>query len=442
MKISQDEIQERQTILHVELDDNDIDPFINRAYQRVVQKANIPGFRKGKAPRSVIEQFYGKDYLLNEIIDSMLPEMTFKAIQENELDAVGLPSIDLQGINPIKFDATIPLRPEIQLNSYKDIRVEKEEIEVSEESIDERLEQLRLSIATWEPFESEIEEGNMITAEIKCTLSEEILIEESDAVYLINEEIGRPFPGFSTKLIGLKIDTQSSFDLDINDDFNDPKLAGQTISCEVLIKDVKHRVLPELNDEFAKGIGEGYENLDELKQEIQTGIQTESEQQSNFDFREKIIESVINEANISIPPLLIQNESENIIQQHTQMITQANMALQDYLQSIGKTEEELQNEAQEEAEGRIKRSFLISKIAEEENIEISDEDIELKMQEIFANSDGEIPNSTQSDEMRNYLFRTLLTDKTIERLEEIASGKESDLTDEKTDEKTDETEGK
>tara|TARA_Y100000746_G_scaffold200435_1_gene184816 strand:- start:220 stop:582 length:363 start_codon:yes stop_codon:yes gene_type:complete len=116
------------------------------------------------------------------------------------------------------------------------------------------------------------------------------------------------------------------------------------------------------------------------------------------------------------------------------MITQANMALQDYLQSIGKTEEELQNEAQEEAEGRIKRSFLISKIAEEENIEISDEDIELKMQEIFANSDGEIPNSTQSDEMRNYLFRTLLTDKTIERLEEIASGKESDLTDEKTDE--------
>jgi len=434
LKISQDEIQERQTILHVELDDNDIDPFINRAYQRVVQKANIPGFRKGKAPRSVIEQFYGKDYLLNEIIDSMLPEMTFKAIQENELDAVGLPSIDLQGINPIKFDATIPLRPEIQLNSYKDIRVEKEEIEVSEESIDERLEQLRLSIATWEPFESEIEEGNMITAEIKCTLSEEILIEESDAVYLINEEIGRPFPGFSTKLIGLKIDTQSSFDLDINDDFNDPKLAGQTISCEVLIKDVKHRVLPELNDEFAKGIGEGYENLDELKQEIQTGIQTESEQQSNFDFREKIIESVINEANISIPPLLIQNESENIIQQHTQMVTQANMALQDYLQSIGKTEEELQNEAQEEAEGRIKRSFLISKIAEEENIEVSDEDIEIKMQEIFSNSDGEIPDSTQSEEMRNYLFRTLLTDKTIERLEKIASGKESDLPDETIDE--------
>tara|TARA_B100001142_G_C14310851_1_gene646560 strand:- start:109 stop:1425 length:1317 start_codon:yes stop_codon:yes gene_type:complete len=434
LKISQDEIQERQTILHVELDDNDIDPFINRAYQRVVQKANIPGFRKGKAPRSVIEQFYGKDYLLNEIIDSMLPEMTFKAIQENELDAVGLPSIDLQGINPIKFDATIPLRPEIQLNSYKDIRIEKEEIEVSEESIDERLEQLRLSIATWEPFESEIEEGNMITAQIKCSLSEEILIEESDAVYLVNEEIGRPFPGFSTKLIGLKVDTQNSFNLEINDDFNDSKLAGQTISCEVLVKDVKHRVLPELNDEFAKGIGEGYETLEELKEEIQTGIQTESEQQSNFDFREKIIESVINEANISVPPLLIQNESENIIQQHTQMVTQANMALQDYLQSIGKTEEELQNEAQEEAEGRIKRSFLISKIAEEENIEVSDEDIEIKMQEIFSNSDGEIPDSTQSEEMRNYLFRTLLTDKTIERLEKIASGKESDLPDETIDE--------
>ena len=274
----------------------------------------------------------------------------------------------------------------------------------------------------------------MITAQIKCSLSEEIIIEESDAVYLVNEEIGRPFPGFSTKLIGLKVDSQDSFELEIAEDFSDPKLAGQTINCEVLIKDIKHRVLPELNDDFAKGIGEGYETLDELKEEIQKGIQTESEQQSNFDFRESIIESVIKEANISVPPLLIQNEAENIIQQHTQMVTQANMAIQDYLQSIGKTEEELQNEAQEEAEGRIKRSFLISKIAEEENIEISDDEIEIKIQEIFSNSEGEIPNSTQNEEMRNYLFRTLLTDKTIERLEEIASGKESDLPNEKIDE--------
>ncbi len=434
MIISQDEIQDRQTVLHIELEEDDVDPFINRAYQRVVQKANIPGFRKGKAPRSVIEQFYGKDYLLNEIIETMLPEMTFQAIQEQELDAVGLPSIDLQEINPIKFNATIPLRPEIELNAYKDIRIEKQEIEITEESINERLEQLRLSIATWEPFESEIEEGNMITAQIKCSISEEIIIEETDAVYLVNEEIGRPFPGFSTKLIGLKVDSQNSFELKIAEDFSDTKLAGQTINCEVLIKDIKHRVLPELNDDFAKGIGEGYETLDELKEEIQKGIQTESEQQSNFDYRESIIESVIKEANISVPPLLIQNEAENIIQQHTQMVTQANMAIQDYLQSIGKTEEELHNEAQEEAEGRIKRSFLISKIAEQENIEISDDEIEMKIQEIFSNSEGEIPNSTQNEEMRNYLFRTLLTDKTIERLEEIASGKESDLPNEKIDE--------
>ena len=434
MIISQDEIQDRQTVLHIELEEDDVDPFINRAYQRVVQKANIPGFRKGKAPRSVIEQFYGKDYLLNEIIETMLPEMTFQAIQEQELDAVGLPSIDLQEINPIKFNATIPLRPEIELNAYKDIRIEKQEIEITEESINERLEQLRLSIATWEPFESEIEEGNMITAQIKCSISEEIIIEETDAVYLVNEEIGRPFPGFSTKLIGLKVDSENAFELQIAEDFSDPKLAGQTINCEVLIKDIKHRVLPELNDDFAKGIGEGYETLDELKEEIQKGIQTESEQQSNFDFRESIIESVMKEANISVPPLLIQNEAENIIQQHTQMVTQANMNIQDYLQSIGKTEEELHNEAQEEAEGRIKRSFLISKIAEQENIEISDDEIEMKIQEIFSNSEGEIPNSTQNEEMRNYLFRTLLTDKTIERLEEIASGKESDLPNEKIDE--------
>ena len=106
--------------------------------------------------------------------------------------------------------------------------------------------------------------------------------------------------GILNKINRLKVDSENAFELQIAEDFSDPKLAGQTINCEVLIKDIKHRILPELNDDFAKGIGEGYETLDELKEEIQKGIKTESEQQSNFDFRESIIESVIKEANISV----------------------------------------------------------------------------------------------------------------------------------------------
>ena len=151
MKITQDEVVERQTVLHIELEDNDIDPYLDRAYRRVVQRANVPGFRKGKAPRRIIEQYFGRESLLNEVLDSMLPELTGKAITEKDLDAVGLPSIDLEGLEPFQFSAIVPLRPEVDLGEYKSIRLNREEPSLPDDAVDERIEQLRVSVASWEP---------------------------------------------------------------------------------------------------------------------------------------------------------------------------------------------------------------------------------------------------------------------------------------------------
>ena len=258
MKITQDEVVERQTTLHIELDDEDIDPYLQRAYSRVVQNVNIPGFRKGKAPRSIIEQYFGRESLLNEILDSMLPELTGKAITEEDIDAVGMPSIDLEGLDPFQFSAVVPLKPDINLGEYKSIRVEKEIPSLPDDAIDERIEQLRLSVASWEPVDRTVQTGDMVSTQIKGTLDDEVILDESDAVYLVNEDIGRPFPGFSDKLVGLESDEPSSFDLDIPEDFQDENLAAKNISFEVNIKDIKERVLPELDDEFAQSIGEAY----------------------------------------------------------------------------------------------------------------------------------------------------------------------------------------
>ena len=153
MKITQDEIVEQQTVLHIELDDNDIDPYLERAYKKVVQRVNIPGFRKGKAPRRIIEQFYGKETLINETLDTMLPEITGNAISENDLDAVSIPSINLESIDPFQFTATVPLRPIVDIGQYKDIRLAREDVSLPEEALNDRIEQLRLSVATWEPVD-------------------------------------------------------------------------------------------------------------------------------------------------------------------------------------------------------------------------------------------------------------------------------------------------
>ena len=276
MKITQDDVVERQTVLHIELEEDDVDPYLNRAYQRVVQKVNIPGFRKGKAPRRIIEQYFGRESMLNEILDTMLPELTTQAITDQNLDAVGLPSIELEELDPFQFSATVPLRPEVDLGEYSSIRIDRSPAVVEDDAVDNRIEQIRLSVATWEPTERPVEIGDMVTAQIKGTIEENTIFDEADAVYLVNEEIGRPFPGFSEKLVGLETDKSSQFNLLIPEDFADSNLAGKDAHFEVRIKDIKTRILPEVDDEFAKGIGEGYESLEELKNEIQKGIQTEA----------------------------------------------------------------------------------------------------------------------------------------------------------------------
>ena len=426
MKITQDDVVERQTVLHIELEDDDIDPYLNKAYQRVVQRVNIPGFRKGKAPRSIIEQYFGRESMLNEILDSMLPELTNQAINDQDLDAVGLPSIELKELDPFQFSATVPLRPDVDLGNYTEIRILKDHIDIEEEAVESRIEQLRLSVATWEPTERAVEIGDMVTAQIKGTVGEKTIFDESDAVYLVNEEIGRPFPGFSEKLVGLETNKASEFELAIPDDFADPDLAGQDASFNVTIKDIKTRVLPEIDDEFAKGIGEGYESLGDLKEEIEKSIQAEAEEESTRTHREALVEALMEAANVEMPALLLQHEAEHMVEEQERMVTQANMNMDDYLVSLGKSKEEFVEESKVEATDRLKRSFVLAKLAEEEGIEISDEDIDSRIAEMFSNAEQEIPESSQNAQMRDYLSRSLLMEETMKKLENIASGESSE----------------
>jgi trigger factor len=434
VKITQDDVVERQTVLHIELEEDDVDPYLNRAYQRVVQKVNIPGFRKGKAPRRIIEQYFGRESMLNEILDTMLPELTTQAITDQNLDAVGLPSIELEELDPFQFSATVPLRPEVDLGEYSSIRIDRSPAVVEDDAVDNRIEQIRLSVATWEPTERPVEIGDMVTAQIKGTIEENTIFDEADAVYLVNEEIGRPFPGFSEKLVGLETDKSSQFNLLIPEDFADSNLAGKDAHFEVRIKDIKTRILPEVDDEFAKGIGEGYEGLEELKNEIQKGIQTEAEEENSRVHRESIIEALMANATVDMSPLLLQREAEHMVEEQERMVSQANMNIDDYLNSLGKTREEFVEESKSEASDRLKRSFVLEKLAKEEDIEISNEDIDERISEMFANSEQEIPESTQNAQMRDYLSRSMLMEETMKKLELIASGGsvESDNTDDIT----------
>jgi len=429
VKITQDEIEQCQTVLHIELDEDDIDPYLNKAYNKVVGRVNIPGFRKGKAPRNIIEQYFGKESLVNEALDSMLPELTGKAISEQELDIVGMPSISLEGMEPVSFSATVPLMPSIDLGDYKEIRVKKKSTRITKKVIDERIDQLRTSVASWEPADRTVQIGDMISASIVGNHNKEEIINETDGVYLVNEEIERPFPGFANKLIGLEANISNTFELDIPETFADKNLSGKTITFDVNITDIKERILPEITDEFAQSLGAEYENMESLKSEIKKSLKSEAENESTRNFQESIIVELIKTAIIELPPLLIQRESEHMVSEQERMVQQANMVLDDYLQSMGTTREQLIEDSKTEAVNRLTRSFILSKLADEEKVEITDEQIENRIEELFADSEENLPDASQTAEMKSYLERSMRMEKTMEILEQIAEGKNIKNTD-------------
>lgn len=422
MNITQDEVIERQTMLHIELEDADLDPYMDRAYRRVVQRINIPGFRKGKAPRGIVQQYYGREQLLNEVLDSMLPELTSKAISEKGLETIGLPDITIDTISPFQFSATVSLSPIVDLGDYRNIRVEKEEGTYSPEDIDERIEQLRISVAPWEPVERAVIAGDMISASIKATVDGNTLIDENDAVYLVTTGSDRPFPGFSEKLVGSQINMPITFELSIPADFSDPDLAGKSAVFDVAIKDLKERALPDLDDEFAQSIGDGHESLDQLREEVENSIQEEASNQADQSYNENILSAFTDCASVEMSPLLIQRESAHMINEQERMVTQAKMQLTDYLQSIGKTREQLEEESLIEATSRLTRSFILSKIADEEKIEVTDDEIDGRISDMFADSDQEVPESSQTEEVKNYIRRQIVNEKTMDLLKSIATG--------------------
>ncbi len=422
MKITQDEIVDRQTVVHIELEDDDLDPYLDRGYRRVVQRVQIPGFRKGKAPRRIVQQFLGSESLLNEVLDTMLPELTSRAIEEQELDVAGLPQMEMVGLEPFSFKATVPLTPQVDLGAYPDIRVDETPVEVTEQDVEERLENLRVQMATWEPVDRPVKMADMVTLKAKGEIEGRTLLNESDGVHFLDEDGTRPFPGFSEELVGMAADEPKSFTLTVPDDFGDDTISGKEASFSVTVTEIKERALPDLDDEFAKGIGDGYESLQALRESTQEELNSEARERADHEYREKVVGALLEATEVELPPLILEHEIAHMEENRERMLARLNVRMDDYLQSVGKTAEDMQESLREEALQSITRHFALSKVAELENITVSDEDVEERLQTLRTEAAGQPDGQEISEEMTDSVRRMATVQKTVDRLAAIARG--------------------
>jgi trigger factor len=440
--ITQEEIVDSQAVIHIELEDPDLDPYLNQGYQRVVQRIVIPGFRKGKAPRRIVENFVGRESLLSEVIDTMVYEVTDKVIEEQKLEASGLPKIEDLELDPFTFKAVVPLRPEVDLGDYLSLRVPYEPEEVSEEDIEGRLDELRQSLATWEPVERPVELGDLVTVGIKGSVEGNQFMEEDDTTYFLDSDSTNPVPGFSQKMEGLEAEQQHEFTIEIPEDYQDTAMAGKEASFSVDLKDIKERILPELDDEFAKGLPEAYESVEVLRAEVEKGLTDEATNRSDRQYEDDVVKAMLDGTTMELSPVMLDHEIEHIEEDQNRLFEQLNIRRDDYLRSIGTSYTDQMAQARTEAEQRIRRTFALNKLGDLENIEVSEDELDERVQELLGQDpEGMAERLQQIEEQKESIERMLKYEKTVALLVSVAKGEAESSEQEEESEDSAEEEG-
>ncbi len=425
MKVTREKTENRQAFLTIEMEAPEVEESLTASYQRLAKRADIPGFRKGKAPRALLERYMNSDSVLEDALNHLLPQAYEKAIEEQQIETIARPEIELVQTDPVIFKVRVPLAPEVQLGNYQKVRLKPETVKVTDANVKEVIEQLRHQNATWESVDRAIEFGDLAIFNIESDVDGATFINREGAQYLVAREANSPAPGFAEEIAGLKKDDEKSFDIKLPEDYLRKELAGKEAHFTVKILEVKQEILPELNDDFAAQLGPEIKNLNDLKAEVTRNLKLRAEARVKADFEEKAVDAVVATAKVEFPPILVDAEIHSMMHEQARQFEQQGANLEEYLKSIDKTEEQLHEELQPVATRRVTQSLVLGKVAETEKIEVSEKEIDEEIEAMLKNVAGgnkELEKALKSPASRDSMRQVLLTRKTVGRLTAIAQG--------------------
>jgi len=420
MKVSTEKIQGSQVVLTIEADKEEMDKSLDKAYRRLVAKTAVPGFRKGKAPRPMLERYLGREALVEEAANLLMEESYGKALEEHKVDAIARPKVEVIQVEPLSFKATVPVRPTVELGDYHEIKFTPDAVAVTDEEVADTMERLRQMRATWEPVEREAKSGDLLNIDAEGTAKGEAAINEKGGWYVLSPGDSSSLPGFSEQLEGVKKGEERKFVLKLPQEFGE--LAGEECNFTVRVNEIKQKNLPDLNDEFAKSLGRGIETVDALRERVFADIKSDKERMARRSLEEKAIEALVAISHLEYPDILVQDEIDHLIEERKEHLGERG-SLDDYLKNAKKTEEEFRNELKPTAEDIIKRSLVLEKLGEVEKIEVNASDIDAEVEHVTqgANNDERVRQFFNSQSGRESLKRNIYMRKTIDRLADIAS---------------------
>lgn len=426
MKVTQEPQEERQTILSIELEPPEVERHLDQASRRLAQRLKVPGFRPGKAPRWMVERLVGKEGLLDEAIESLVPEATQRALEQEKLDWSAPPSVEVAQREPLTLKATVPLTPVLELGDYRSLRVPEDPVEVDESEVDKALESLRREQAPWEPVERPVELSDLVVLDFSGTVEGEPFFKQEGVPYVVSEDSDVPLPGFGKAVVGMALQEEREFDLDIPSDYPEPKVAGKPCHVKVKINEIKAQRLSELNDEFAKGVGQGFESLAALREQLRGNISRLESDRAKRAYEEKVIQAALDQATVVVPPLTVKHNAEHMLQERAEGLARQGINIEDVLARSGKTLENYRTELEQEARKSLLTSLLLRKLADAENIQVDGDAVAKDLADLarqVQERSGGRQRVRDNEQSREALGRMQRTRKALERLVAIAQGK-------------------
>ena len=406
--------------LEITVEASKFEEAIKRVYFKSAKYFNIPGFRKGKAPMQIVEKYYGKEIFYEDAFNDAANEALEEAVKENKLEIVSRPEVDIKQMEKGKdliFTATMQTKPEAELGKYKGVEIKKIEYKVTDEDIDHELSHMQEHNSRLISIDDRpVEKGDITTIDFEGFVDGKAF--EGGKAENHELEIGSNtfIPGFEDQIIGMKIDEEKDIQVKFPEEYFSKELAGKDATFKVKLHEIKKKELPKLDDEFAKDVSE-FDTLDELKKSIKEKQEKQNEQKAKYETEDAVIKAVCKNMKVEIPSGMIDMEIDNMLKELEQRLSYQGLNLDQYLQFMGKTKEELRKEYEPQAIEGIKSRLALEAVIKAEKIEPDEAEITEKMKEMAKNYGKENDEEfLKNENVANYIKEGLKSEKALEFL--------------------------
>lgn len=386
MSVKWEKQEGNEGVLTIEVSAEDFNNALDQAFKKVVKDVQIPGFRKGRIPRNIFENRFGVESLYQDAVDFVLPGAYTKAIDETGIEPIDQPSIDVGEINknePVVFTATVQVKPEVTLGEYKGIEVEKKDIEVTDEDVDQALEELREKhVELIIKEDGEVEDGDTVVIDFEGFSDGEAFEGGKGENHSLEIGSGQFIPGFEEQLIGKKSGEETEVEVTFPEEYHAEDLAGKAATFKVKIHEIKAKELPELDDDFAQDVDEEAETLEELKDKTRKDLEESKKQAAENEKRETLIEKASENAEVDIPDVMVETELDQMMKEFEQRLQMQGMTLEMYTQFSGQDEDQFKDQMRDDAKKRVKTNLTLEAIVAAEDLKVSEEEIDAEVEKM------------------------------------------------------------